>query len=558
MDAIARWRLQPGQLLIIDEAGLAGTFALDELVGAQATPGRRSFSRRLGSARPVDAGGAFGLLVRPRRPRGRAGRGPPVQLGVGTAASIELRHGNESALDTYESHDRITGGTREELLEAVYTAWKHDIDAGTSSLMIAPDTATVTELNRRARADRVAGGDVAEDGLKSPTGRRSASATRSSPVATTAASPPERLGQERRPLGGDCHRRRREHDRAAGAADTASSFCRRTTSLNMSSLLTPRPRIVPKADRRDRPRARLAEHDPRSPLRRRHTRPRANCLYVDTAYDPDPQTSHDTPATLERPERCWPGCSPTREPRSPPTRPSAGHSASPELGEPARRVPDLAQAAQAERWNTLLEHSGLTDQQLQQVRQAVPTGRSSPRSGTPTPGASTSSPPCRGSSGPHLADTDDPASVLHERVERWMHASGGRRQPRSNLIAGLMPRALGVTDPDFARALDERDRALEGRARDARRKGGDRTGPGGSVSSAPPGRSQAASAVGAGHLDGRRLPRTLEHHRRPPTPRSRKRHQDARCTWSPTACRARRRRRRSGPQTRVASLEARS
>jgi len=57
--------------------------------------------------------------------------------------------------------------------------------------MIAADTATVTELNRRARADRVATGEVAEHGVKLPRGRQPASATTSSPVATTANSPPE-------------------------------------------------------------------------------------------------------------------------------------------------------------------------------------------------------------------------------------------------------------------------------------------------------------------------------------------------------------------------------
>jgi len=81
------------------------------------------------------------------------------------SASIELRHVHESALDAYESHERITGGTREELLEAIYSAWKNDIDAGTSSLMIALDAATVSELNRRARSGRVAAGQVAEGGV---------------------------------------------------------------------------------------------------------------------------------------------------------------------------------------------------------------------------------------------------------------------------------------------------------------------------------------------------------------------------------------------------------
>ncbi|MGD0085414.1 MAG: conjugal transfer protein, partial [Acidimicrobiales bacterium] len=126
----------------------------------------------------------------------------------------------------------------------------------------------------------------------------------------------------------------------------------------------------------------------------------------------------------------------------------------------------IAQAAQAERWNTLLDHSGLTDQQLQQVRSSVAHGplltafRDADSRGLDLE-----------SSLPRLvrtrtfADADDPASVLHERVERWIHVSCSRRQPRTNLIAGLIPRALAVTDPDYAHALNERDKALEHRAR---------------------------------------------------------------------------------------------
>ena len=47
----------------------------------------------------------------------------------------------------------------------LYLAWKDDIEAGLRSLMIAGDLGTVSELNARARADRVAAGEVAEGGL---------------------------------------------------------------------------------------------------------------------------------------------------------------------------------------------------------------------------------------------------------------------------------------------------------------------------------------------------------------------------------------------------------
>jgi hypothetical protein len=42
-------------------------------------------------------------------------------------------------------------------------------------------------------------------------------------------------------------------------------------------------------------------------------------------------------------------------------------------------------------------------------------------------------------------------------VDRWATEAGSRRQGATNFIAGLIPRATGISDPDMARALTERD-----------------------------------------------------------------------------------------------------
>ena len=52
------------------------------------------------------------------------------------------------------------------MIAAVYDAWRADVDAGKSSLMIGADAGTVAELNRLARADRVTAGAVSEDGVR--------------------------------------------------------------------------------------------------------------------------------------------------------------------------------------------------------------------------------------------------------------------------------------------------------------------------------------------------------------------------------------------------------
>ena len=63
-----------------------------------------------------------------------------------------------------------------------------------------------------------------------------------------------------------------------------------------------------------------------------------------------------------------------------------------------------------------------------------------------------------------LTSASDLASVLHARTDRWVEAAASRRQTTTDLVAGLIPRARQVTDADFARALSEREDALERRA----------------------------------------------------------------------------------------------
>lgn len=126
----------------------------------------------------------------------------------------------------------------------------------------------------------------------------------------------------------------------------------------------------------------------------------------------------------------------------------------------------LIRAAQAERWEALLERSGLSHDQLGQVRTSEAHGPLL---------AALAEAESRGLEVEEgfpalvqartLAAVEDVASVLHARVERWTGAAGTRRGEADNLIAGLVPRALRIADPDMARALDERETAMEQRAR---------------------------------------------------------------------------------------------
>jgi len=193
----------------------------------------------------------------------------------------------------------------------------------------------------------------------------------------------------------------------------------------------------------------------------------SNRLYVDTHYDPDPHTSHDgiTEAVT------------ARDVLAGVLRHEGADVAAHDMirreqadAEGMERLSaeylTLATTAQAERWDALLGRSGLSVAELEMVRSSEAHGPlMSAFRDAEARGLDIETTFPRLVAGRTLEDAEDIASVLHHRVDRWTQAARGRRQARANLIAGLVPRAQGVTDPDMARALAERDRAMEDRAR---------------------------------------------------------------------------------------------
>ena len=129
----------------------------------------------------------------------------------------------------------------------------------------------------------------------------------------------------------------------------------------------------------------------------------------------------------------------------------------------------LATLAEAGRWEALLAASGLSEEERLSIRISEAFGPLQ---------ASLRHAEARGLdveavfpklvSGRSLADAGDVAAVLHGRVDRWVHAAGGRRRLGENLIVGLIAKAQGVTDSDMAEALADRESAMEERARAVR------------------------------------------------------------------------------------------
>jgi len=159
------FHLGRGDVVLIDEAGMAGTRQLDRVLADAATAG--AVVRLLGDPHQlaaVEAGGALRLIAR---------AGGAVELDrlhrfatPGEAdASLVLRDGENphEVFAWYRDRGRITAGPHAAMCDAVFAAWAHDTAAGRTALMTAADTAAVAELNARAQAHRLAAGQLDPD-----------------------------------------------------------------------------------------------------------------------------------------------------------------------------------------------------------------------------------------------------------------------------------------------------------------------------------------------------------------------------------------------------------
>lgn len=159
--ASGRTSLHKGQLVLVDEATLAGTRTLTALADAAHQAGAKLLLvGDPAQLQAVDAGGAFRMLVHARPDT-------PALLELHRFhhpwerhASLLLRSGNPEAVAAYDDHRRLREGPTDEMLDAAYTASQTDLADGRASVLVAEASSTVVDLNRRARADRILAGDV--------------------------------------------------------------------------------------------------------------------------------------------------------------------------------------------------------------------------------------------------------------------------------------------------------------------------------------------------------------------------------------------------------------
>ena len=171
-DTDAFYAVRPGDVLLVDEAGMAGTLRLRQLTDIARAAGAQvrlvGDPWQLGA---VESGGALRLLVHD------VGAVELTELHrfadpAEAQATLQLRAGDPDAIEFYARNDRIRSGSREAMLDAAYEAWRTDLQAGRDTVLIAATNEEATALNVRARLDRVTAGDVEAAGVELHDGSR--------------------------------------------------------------------------------------------------------------------------------------------------------------------------------------------------------------------------------------------------------------------------------------------------------------------------------------------------------------------------------------------------
>lgn len=157
--------ITPGTLVLVDEAGMAGTLVLDRLARRAKASG--AVVRLLGDDQQLAAVEAGGVLRHLAHEVGAVRMSEVVRFSdpAESAATLQVREGNADAVDFYLDHQRVLAGTNETMPDVAYGRWLGDLRDGRNSLLLASATDTVTALNTRARADLILSGQVAVDGV---------------------------------------------------------------------------------------------------------------------------------------------------------------------------------------------------------------------------------------------------------------------------------------------------------------------------------------------------------------------------------------------------------
>ena len=156
-------RIGPDTLVVIDEAGMAGTIDLAATISY--VTDRGGSVRLIGDDQQLAAVGAGGVLRDLAAVHGAVTLSEVVRFtdpDTGTpnhaegATSLALRDGDPAAIAYYLDNRRVHVGDPSTVADHAYTAWAADRVKGRDALMLAPTRELVAQLNDRAREDRLA------------------------------------------------------------------------------------------------------------------------------------------------------------------------------------------------------------------------------------------------------------------------------------------------------------------------------------------------------------------------------------------------------------------
>ncbi|MFF2633489.1 MobF family relaxase [Microbacterium sp. NPDC058021] len=463
-----------GQLVIIDEASLAGTLTLDRIC----MPAMHAGAKVLlvgdwAQLQSVDAGGAFRMLVEARSDAPELADVHRFRQAWEKDASLDLRNGRLQALDVYGSHHRIVGGDADAMADEAYTAWLTDVRRGMSSVLIADTGDAVDALNRQARAELILSG-VLDASAEAPL-RDGAAASVGDIVIT-------RKNDRRLRSGRDWVRNGARWKVVAVRSD-GSLRVRNTDRAGARPIHLPAEYVAENVElgyavtayraqgiTTDTAHAVVEPGTTRENLYVAMTRGRAsNMAYVVVAR---PDDNHSARYPGEKADATARdilvgvlghiGAELSAHEMIVAEQESWGS-----IAQLAAEYETLASSAQRPRWTNLIHACGLP---LALAAVAI----ASDAFGALTAGLrraealghniDTLLPRIAAARG--FEDAQDAAAVLHERLERVLAqpSSGSSRGSGRRLIAGLIPAALGEMDAEMQRALDERAQLIEERA----------------------------------------------------------------------------------------------
>lgn len=460
--------------MIIDEASLAGTHSLDRITGLAEMAGAKVLLvGDYAQLQSVDAGGAFALLAGDRDDA-------PELIDIHRfsnewekTASLELRHGRTDIIDTYLDHGRIHDGGEDTMTDAAYAAWREDTAAGLVSVLIAETNETVTALNNRARADLIL------DGALHPSREVELNDGSLAGVGDTIIT----RRNDRRLRTKDTWVRNGARWHITQVRDDGSLTVRAIGRRFGGAIVLPAAYVSEHVDLGYAVTAHRAQgittHTAHTVVTTTTTRENfyvamtrgrnANHAYVavdkpdDAHSQPHPGDNSDATArsvlygvmqhvgaelsaheTITAEQELWGS-----------------------IAQLAAEYETIAQAAQYDRWATLLHASGLTPEQAEDALTSDAYGALSAE--------------LRRAEANHhdvdrllprlvqarsVEDADDIASVLHARLVKATArpAGSGRTRKQPRLIAGLIPHAEGTMSPEMRQALNERRELIEQRA----------------------------------------------------------------------------------------------